>query len=451
VDWDEDGRKDLILGERDGHIRIYLNTNTDADPVFSGYTYVQMGGSDFDVGYTSSPYICDWDNDGDKDLLCGEDGGTVWLLVNTGTNASPVFPTYSVIQNDEADLDVGTRACPVVVDWDDDGKKDLLVGETYGNIRFFPNTGTDPAPLFAGSTLLDAGGSTIDVGYYARFEVADWDEDGTLDLLSGYYDTSSSPIAGVFYFRGQAGGALADLAVTSFTSPTQAAPDETVGHLLDLVIVNQGSTAAGAFTIGIYISDDQEITTSDQLLVGGRENVSSLGAGVEFSVPLYAGMRIPSGIATGSYYIGALVDEFDDVEESIETNNDRSNEIWIGAEPPVLDIKIDGEDGPLTIPATQVVKMTIDLDPNDWEGVSMDWWVVAEKHTGDVYSWVYSIPWHWTSGVHRAHAGPLFAVKQYVLHEGTIPLGKFNIFFAVDELNNIYEGTFADDIWVKTF
>ena len=185
--------------------------------------------------------------------------------------------------------------------------------------------------------------------------------------------------------------------------------------------------------------------------MGGRENVSSLGAGVEFSVPLYAGMRIPSGIATGSYYIGALVDEFDDVEESIETNNDRSNEIWIGAEPPVLDIKIDGEDGPLTIPATQVVKMTIDLDPNDWEGVSMDWWVVAEKHTGDVYSWVYSIPWHWTSGVHRAHAGPLFAVKQYVLHEGTIPLGKFNIFFAVDELNNIYEGTFADDIWVKTF
>jgi len=175
VDWDEDGRKDLILGERDGHIRIYLNTNTDADPVFSGYTYVQMGGSDFDVGYTSSPYICDWDNDGDKDLLCGEDGGTVWLLVNTGTNASPVFPTYSVIQNDEADLDVGTRACPVVVDWDDDGKKDLLVGETYGNIRFFPNTGTDPAPLFAGSTLLDAGGSTIDVGYYARFEVAEWD------------------------------------------------------------------------------------------------------------------------------------------------------------------------------------------------------------------------------------------------------------------------------------
>jgi len=451
VDWDEDGRKDLILGERDGHVRIYLNTNTDAAPVFGGYTYVQMGGSDLDVGYTSSPYICDWDNDGDKDLLCGEDTGTVWLLVNTGTNASPLFPTYTVIQSDESNLDVGTRACPVVNDWNNDGKKDLLVGETYGNIHFFANTGTDPAPLFGSSDLLEAGGATIDVGYYSRLDVVDWDEDGTKDLLSGYYDYYATPRAGVFYFHGQSPGAEPDLAVTSFTSPAQADPGETVGHLLELVIVNQGSTAAGAFSVGIYVSDDAEITTADELLIGGQSQVAGLAPGGEFHVPLDSGMQIPPGTAPGARYIGALLDVFDDVAESNENNNDESNPLWIGAQPPYLDIKIDGEDGPLTIPVTQAVKMTITLDPHDWLGVVQDWWVVAHKSTGDIYSWVYTIPWHWTAGTHRAYAGPLVPVKDYLLHEGTVPLGKWNIFFAVDELNNIYEGTFADDIWVKTF
>ena len=51
---------------------------------------------------------------------------------------------------------------PCVVDWNNDGKKDLVVGQ-FGNgaIRLYLNGGTDVAPVFGESTLLEAGGKPI--------------------------------------------------------------------------------------------------------------------------------------------------------------------------------------------------------------------------------------------------------------------------------------------------
>ena len=64
MDWNDDGKKDLLTGENPGAIRIYLNTGTDADPVFSGFTYLQVGGSNFDAGSYSWIHVADWDSDG---------------------------------------------------------------------------------------------------------------------------------------------------------------------------------------------------------------------------------------------------------------------------------------------------------------------------------------------------------------------------------------------------
>jgi hypothetical protein len=186
VDWDNDERKDIVTGERNGKIRIYLNTGSDSDPTFSGYTYVQLGGDDFDVGTTSAPYILDWNNDGKKDILCGEDYGGIRLLINEGTDAQPVFNTVEVIMDGIVPLDVGSRAAPVAVDGTGDGRKDLLVGETSGHIFFFRNVGTDENPEFEGSLLLEAGGAVLDVESYSRLDVADWDGDGVNDILCGH-------------------------------------------------------------------------------------------------------------------------------------------------------------------------------------------------------------------------------------------------------------------------
>jgi hypothetical protein len=63
------------------------------------------------------------------------------------------------IQDGAGDLDTGAYAAPVVYDWNGDGKKDLLVGQnndSNGYISFFKNTGTDSSPSFNGSVLIQA-------------------------------------------------------------------------------------------------------------------------------------------------------------------------------------------------------------------------------------------------------------------------------------------------------
>jgi hypothetical protein len=61
------------------------------------------------------------------------------------------------------DVAVG-HATPYVVDWDGDGKKDLLVGQFGdGKLRIYLNRGTDARPKFEGFTYLQAGGKDASV------------------------------------------------------------------------------------------------------------------------------------------------------------------------------------------------------------------------------------------------------------------------------------------------
>jgi WD40 repeat protein len=186
VDWNNDGKKDLIVGDTDGKVRIYLNTGTDASPVFNGFTYLQAGDADFTSYGHTAPCIVDWNNDGKKDILCGGAGGCVYLMLNTNSYASPAFGPATLVQNAGTDITfLGHPSTPLVADWNGDGKKDLLSGSSDGNVYYFENQGTDSNPTFNGYTLLAAGGTNINVGYYPRLDVVDWDGDGVKDLLVG--------------------------------------------------------------------------------------------------------------------------------------------------------------------------------------------------------------------------------------------------------------------------
>jgi hypothetical protein len=185
VDWNNDGKKDLLTGENYGYIRIYLNSNTDSDPQFSGYTYLKKGAANFDCGSYSVPWVVDWNNDGKKDVLCGDSNGRVQYLENVGTDANPQFTTSVYLQDGVSVLDPGSTVSPCVIDFNRDGKKDLLVGETYGNVFFYENKGTDAAPAFNGWVKIATGTGLIDVGYYARPTTADWDNDGMPEVLIG--------------------------------------------------------------------------------------------------------------------------------------------------------------------------------------------------------------------------------------------------------------------------
>jgi len=200
VDWNNDGKKDLITGERQGQVRLFINSGSNASPVFTSFTYIKVAGSTFDCGYNSMPVVTDWNEDGKKDLLIGEHDGKIFLLLNVNTDADPVFQTTSFIQNGSSVLDIGGRTSPDVVDWDKDGNKDIIAGETDGNIFFIRNVGTNSAPAFNGFTLMKAGGQTIDLGYNSRAFLVDWDNDGVKDIFAGCTDKGTGKGL-VWYFH----------------------------------------------------------------------------------------------------------------------------------------------------------------------------------------------------------------------------------------------------------
>jgi len=179
ADIDGDGDCDLFVGEADGNINFFRNTGTPADPSYTleEESFVSAGvGSTGDSGV---PIFADIDNDGDFDLFVGEADGRINFFRNIGTATVPDFILEDV---SFAGIDVGDNSAPTFADIDNDGDLDLFVGEADGNINFFRNTGTATNPAY---TLEDANFAGIDVGGNSAPAFADIDNDGDLDLFVG--------------------------------------------------------------------------------------------------------------------------------------------------------------------------------------------------------------------------------------------------------------------------
>lgn len=92
--------------------------------------------------------VVDWDQNGKWDLVLGVGpqyksafrGSYVLLLSNVGTNAEPVFtrPVPLLFESHGAPLEFWRHAShPAVVDWDGDGKWELVLGADEGYIWYF--------------------------------------------------------------------------------------------------------------------------------------------------------------------------------------------------------------------------------------------------------------------------------------------------------------------------
>lgn len=176
-DWNEDGKKDIITGSDSGQVYVYLNSGTNAQPVFD--KPVKIPG--VEVQRLSDPYIADWNSDGKKDVIVGQASGEVSVFVNNGTNQSPLFTGEMKLSSGA--LDVGQYSSVTMVDWNGDNRKDLLAGNSRGNIHVFFNTGDAAFPRF-----LDEMKTQISVSGYSTPSVADWNSDGKFDIICGAQD-----------------------------------------------------------------------------------------------------------------------------------------------------------------------------------------------------------------------------------------------------------------------
>ena len=115
------------------------------------------------MGDQSTPHPCDWDGDGDLDLLLGGGLGWVRVVFNEGTNRKPVFSEARPVLSEGKPISICMSRIfpgleeyyhdlgyvhPAYVDWDADGLPDLMVPNLSNRIFWYKNIGTRKAPRF---------------------------------------------------------------------------------------------------------------------------------------------------------------------------------------------------------------------------------------------------------------------------------------------------------------
>jgi len=145
-DIDRDGVNEMIAGSKDGALRLYRNSGTRDVPHWSLVPEYFDGVS---AGAFSAPAAGDIDGDGKPEILVGtggfsKDSGKIIFYKNAGTNVKPLWKRM-----DMPEIDVGNDAAPALFDVDNDGRADLIVGNSTGKLFLFRAKHTGKGVVFA--------------------------------------------------------------------------------------------------------------------------------------------------------------------------------------------------------------------------------------------------------------------------------------------------------------
>ncbi len=181
ADIDNDSDYDLLVGRDGAAIYYYKNNGTPSQPVWvrENNTFAIVETST----YWKNPTFVDLDYDGDLDLVYGQSSGILYVYRNNGTATNPLFQYYpdyfKVIKLN------GSGGTVSLADYDNDGDVDMLCGMWDGKFYYFRNNGTNLKPQFA---MVSTSFSSLTVNSYSSPVFVDFDKDGDFDIISGALD-----------------------------------------------------------------------------------------------------------------------------------------------------------------------------------------------------------------------------------------------------------------------
>lgn len=346
LDGNNDGLQDLVLGDVGFNNLVYLeNSNqgnepdqiADFDPNFP----VSMGGDVVSIDNFPAAFYEDIDGDDVSDLIVSVNAvsgaatyESVQLYLNNGTETSPDFSfvTSSFLQNEM--LDWGSNASPSIVDYNNDGLPDLVIGSSSDlpdgefnepRLILLENAGSLAEPSFqiVDNDWLELSSIFSTTNPSPAF--GDFDNDGDQDLIVGFFNGS------LHYFENENGWTYNGLIPTTDgvntvgNSATPSVVDIDNDGMLDLVageesgslnyFRNSGNSNGPLFTL-----ENEGLGGINTTIAPPYFEGQSAPFFFEFEGERYAAIGSKSGVIF-QYQVGNATDEWTELEQGFEIYN----------------------------------------------------------------------------------------------------------------------------------
>jgi hypothetical protein len=176
ADLDGDGDLDLATAAQNGPVQIWENDGTPFDGLWTSNL----------VGTVAPPLMAlavgDLDSDGDPDIVSGNRAGNMNAFTAWENDGSPFSGTWA----GNANSLFGQTLAITIGDLDQDGKIDIVVGDSNGHVESCRNDGI---PFVGSWVCINAGNVGIGVDGMA---LGDADDDGDLDIVTGDGNSSNN-------------------------------------------------------------------------------------------------------------------------------------------------------------------------------------------------------------------------------------------------------------------
>lgn len=199
IDYNNDGLKDLLIGNYG-----YFNNNNPSSQLallrnIGSQTEPNFEVIDRDYGGLSSialdtilnetvnglyPTLADLDNDGDVDMVLGDNNGKLHYFKNNADDGQDAFFELETVNF--FSIDIGQHATPFLYDMNNDDLFDLVIGQVDGTLSYAENTGTANDPIF-NSLIEDFGGISVnnDESLYGFSTPYVFEQNNEINILVG--------------------------------------------------------------------------------------------------------------------------------------------------------------------------------------------------------------------------------------------------------------------------
>jgi len=368
IDGNGDGLQDLVLGDVGFDNLVYLENSSqggepdqiiDFDPNFPS----SMGGDVVSINNFPSAFYEDVDGDNVSDLIVSVNASagaatyeSVQLYLNSGSESAPDFSfvTSSFLQNEM--LDWGSHASPSVVDYNNDGLMDLVIGCSSSlsggeldqpRLILLENIGTISAPAFqiANNNWLELSSTFSSSNPSPTF--GDFDNDGDDDLVVGFFNGS------LHYFENESGWTYTGIIPTTNginnvgNSATPSISDIDNDGKLDLVageeegnlnyFRNSGNSSGPLFTL-----ENEELGGINTTITPPYFEGQSAPFFYEFENEKYLTVGSKSG-KIFQYQVGNAAEEWAEIEQSFEIYSSfNASPSGLSTKPVVVNLNNDG-------------------------------------------------------------------------------------------------------------